>query len=885
MSNKISVKTKEKKSSIERLFTFLNWIEFNLLTVRSLKWLLPFIVILIILVRLYSYSEIVKHGKVESSLFITIQLIIKKILVLMWGISIVLILNRAKRRYVPSGYNILICSLVLLSVLFIRWSDLFHSEIILRSTLSLSKKWVDIVLPIVSVPIMLKIWHGLQMLLRGTKRADRGNKLPEQEVQNNSEVLNVEELRIDNHDTEVELLGRKDELKIIMPKIRQVREDALTIGINGDWGSGKSYFIKLVVNELQNDKDNIIINFNPWKSYSEANGMELELGKILSEEVGKYNGNLRRNMMDYFTAMLKTDFSSIETSISSIGNFINQSSLQVKYNKINKAIQGLQRQIYVIIDDLDRLSNEEVVALIRLIRNTINFKRIKFILAYDRSYLQNALKEQRIFNYTEYLSKIINFEYTLKYYSEDEYRKIFLDLLSKYCPDITKNENYVLLKVLLFRSVKITDMIKNIRQMKQFVADFVGSLKRLPQVNIVDLYCYELIKYKYPDVLRHFYFRYNDFIALLNNGHYILHDGEGNALMEYLRKREVEKSISEGQATKLFNLFFTIFGPNNLSATDTQNIINIKQGRYFELYFRGIEGNGETPESEWLELVKLDYEYIKEVIVGWIREKDSNSIRRALYNERFLKPNGVDDAVKKIKIIFLCEEQLYFKQNEADDKNAGVNVFNHLTLYQEEYNKVLDNEFNIQIENVINQLRYPFFALIRFLSECINKPQTLLDKRAGLDLMDKVLNKYPGNFNSNVNVFADGIFFKMVDLLPFNVIDTDDPTIEAGINTFPIIKNSLLKILTDNERVLASFVVSCFILDKTKKTCSLREIYWQLFPGKSLLWSENFEDYLMRKEELKEMKDLLVNYLNELEQGTLKESSLRHIKPIFYMSN
>lgn len=46
----------------------------------------------------------------------------------------------------------------------------------------------------------------------------------------------------------------------------------------------------------------------------------------------------------------------------------------------------------VVIDDLDRLEGTELMAVLKLIRITANFKNLIFIVAYDKGFVANALK-------------------------------------------------------------------------------------------------------------------------------------------------------------------------------------------------------------------------------------------------------------------------------------------------------------------------------------------------------------------------------------------------------------------------------------------------------------------------------------------------------------
>ncbi|EHV9552466.1 hypothetical protein QJG90_001236, partial [Campylobacter coli] len=41
-------------------------------------------------------------------------------------------------------------------------------------------------------------------------------------------------------------------------------EDSITFGIIGDWGSGKTSFVNMILEDFKDDENFIIVKFNPW---------------------------------------------------------------------------------------------------------------------------------------------------------------------------------------------------------------------------------------------------------------------------------------------------------------------------------------------------------------------------------------------------------------------------------------------------------------------------------------------------------------------------------------------------------------------------------------------------------------------------------------------
>lgn len=84
-----------------------------------------------------------------------------------------------------------------------------------------------------------------------------------------------------------DLFGRKKIAMVLARTIKYYKDkDSVSIGIIGDWGSGKTSFINMVLESLSINKKIVIINFNPW-NISTRKQLISDFFTILSKEICK----------------------------------------------------------------------------------------------------------------------------------------------------------------------------------------------------------------------------------------------------------------------------------------------------------------------------------------------------------------------------------------------------------------------------------------------------------------------------------------------------------------------------------------------------------------------------------------------------------------------
>lgn len=196
---------------------------------------------------------------------------------------------------------------------------------------------------------------------------------------------------------------------------------SFTVGLYGSWGSGKTSLLNMVIEQVENESsDVIVLRFNPWlcsdpkqlitqffKQMASAIKMKKPAADKMCELVDQY--------ADIFDAATIIPYAG--AAIAAVGkaftarvrNRINQKNndLQEKKDEIIEKLVEENLKIIVSIDDIDRLSEEEIIAVFQLVKAMADFPNAIYLLAFDYDVVVRALGIVQHGDGREYLEKVI----------------------------------------------------------------------------------------------------------------------------------------------------------------------------------------------------------------------------------------------------------------------------------------------------------------------------------------------------------------------------------------------------------------------------------------------------------------------------------------------
>lgn len=266
-----------------------------------------------------------------------------------------------------------------------------------------------------------------------------------------------------------DLLGRSNFAESLASAIKGWKgNDSLVIALYGAWGSGKSSIKNMTIETLRKAKDDClpIVEFNPWQwagqdQLAEAFFREIgvALGKTDTSKAGKkramkwraYAANLKVGSFiasGFRKAIVRLlvifgivgmGISLIDSPLFKLAIFIisiiallgagvfkwlgtfsehiaaafearseaSSQSLPELKSELAQLLRELTIPILVVIDDIDRLSSDEIKLLFQLVKANADFPNLVYLLLFQRNIVEKSLATDAPITGREFLEKIV----------------------------------------------------------------------------------------------------------------------------------------------------------------------------------------------------------------------------------------------------------------------------------------------------------------------------------------------------------------------------------------------------------------------------------------------------------------------------------------------
>ncbi|HMS65748.1 MAG TPA: tetratricopeptide repeat protein [Ignavibacteria bacterium] len=236
----------------------------------------------------------------------------------------------------------------------------------------------------------------------------------------------------------------------------------LSIGIYGDWGSGKTSFMKLIQESLNHDAEERLksddqkeiiksIWFDAWK-YDKMGDIRISLINVILSEIKKDRDvtgffmrskiNKLAKRIDWYglgKKALTGGIVALPPPFSVVGKFVSENvykkggdsntselirDFENEFGEIVDQFVGDRGKLVVFIDDLDRCDPDKTIEIFESIKVFMNNIKSVFVIGMDAEVIKTVLKNKFGDKSYQYLDKIVQFEYPMP-----SYKKVISDFI------------------------------------------------------------------------------------------------------------------------------------------------------------------------------------------------------------------------------------------------------------------------------------------------------------------------------------------------------------------------------------------------------------------------------------------------------------------------
>lgn len=345
--------------------------------------------------------------------------------------------------------------------------------------------------------------------------------------------------------------------------------DGLVIGLEGPWGSGKTSILNLLEKKLGAlDSDYLIKRFDSWLTLDRT-AIAVEFFKTLKYDA--VSGSTAKESLTYGAEKIAKE---LTDKIGKLGLSFSVPLVTIKPDwehvfddvplweqkkDIEKILSKSQRYIIYMIDDIDRLCNEDIAFVMQLVKNIADFPKIIYILAYDNDIVTKALNHTDGDNGRDFMEKIVQVPVQMPMFSEQDLLNYFGKELRKIIPEESYTENKAIYYTTAGRAVEnrihkaLLPYLRSIRDCNRVLNAFqVRYLSCSQFCNADDLLCIVVLSIYEPQLISYI-IDHPDSVYLQDINH-LLNPSE-EAPEEYRAEFKVKAHCSDNALNILAILF------------------------------------------------------------------------------------------------------------------------------------------------------------------------------------------------------------------------------------------------------------------------------------------------------------------------------------------
>ncbi|WP_374022048.1 P-loop NTPase fold protein [Mycobacterium sp. HNNTM2301] len=283
--------------------------------------------------------------------------------------------------------------------------------------------------------------------------------------------------------------------------------EGYVLAVVGPWGSGKTSILNLMQEQLEREETSTVIKFNPWMFSGTEQLVDAffrELGAQLRETGGKKFDKIATAVDKYSFLFRPLGL------IPGAGGYIDRAvdfakgvkkyadskkpSINSQRRQLQDLLSELDSPIIMTVDDIDRLSDDEIRAIFKLVRLTGNFPNLIYVLAFDRQRVEMALTGSGL-DGKAYVEKIVQHGIRVPELSTPQIANLLTDALNDAMREIDKFPYFERDRWMDIQAEIILPLVHTMRDVRRYaVAASTAAFDFNAEFNLTDVLALEAIR-------------------------------------------------------------------------------------------------------------------------------------------------------------------------------------------------------------------------------------------------------------------------------------------------------------------------------------------------------------------------------------------------------
>jgi hypothetical protein len=212
--------------------------------------------------------------------------------------------------------------------------------------------------------------------------------------------------------------------------------DSVVLALAGPWGSGKSSLLNLVALELDSSaaQPPLVMRFNPWW-FSGSNRLVAAFLQQLGAAISR--PTVKETLGTATTALDRLSVAVAKPGAGGLSEDPAARDIELIRNEIDSIFAKSERRVLIMMDDIDRLTPDEMSQLLLIVRAVADFPNTTYVLSFDYEVVVEAIGNKLGVDGRTYLEKVVQLQIDVPLPGRMTLERMVVGQLAAIDPDAT----------------------------------------------------------------------------------------------------------------------------------------------------------------------------------------------------------------------------------------------------------------------------------------------------------------------------------------------------------------------------------------------------------------------------------------------------------------